>query len=928
MNNFFIIDGNSIMNRAFYGLGNTKMFSSIEKIHTNAIYGFLNIYWMMLDKISPDYIAVTFDLHAPTFRHEMYSEYKGTRKGMPDELREQMPYIKELLRAMNIPIIELEGYEADDILGTVARINEQNNIFTYILTGDKDSFQLISEKTSVVIPITKMGKTEYTTYTPEVLLEKLNIKPFQVIHIKALMGDTSDNIPGVKGIGEKTAYALIDKYETLDNIYENIDNLDASDKIKEKLVLDKDMAYTSKTLATIEINVPIDLDYEGCKKSDIDKEKVFNLFKRLEFNKFLSKYDFSDIADTFDSSKYINNNDASSSNVMKISLDDIKIEYINDNNFNKNINDLESILNTDKVSYILNLTEKDGFVKQDFIKSKNIFAIYNNTDTIYVFDINNLNKESLIEILNIFSRANCTKLGFNIKQDILYFFYNKVSNLINFNYDLMIADYLMNSNKSTYKIDDTLEELFNEKFILDDKEKNEKQLSLFDNQDETISDTNKLLTEVEEKNLALYLKSIYLSHDVIIKNLKVLGMLDLFNNIEMPLVETLAYMEYAGMYIDIDNLNKFDEEITANIKILEEEIYKIADEVFNINSTQQLSRILFQKLNLPTVKKNKTGFSTNKDVLEELEGKHPIISNILEYRQIMKLKTTYVDGLRGKIAEDGRIHTTFMQTVASTGRLSSVEPNLQNIPVRLELGKKIRSFFVAENSNVIIDADYSQIELRVLASISEDTTMIDAFNNNIDIHKVTASQVFNVPLEEVTPTMRSNAKAVNFGIVYGISEFGLAKNISITRSEAGTYINNYLTKYNGIKRFMDEIVENAKENGFVSTIFGRRRYIPELKQKNKNIIQFGERIAMNTPIQGTAADIIKLAMNTIYLKFKKNNLKSKLIMQVHDELIVEASKDEIEIVKEIMKESMEQVVKLKVPLDIDMNIGKSWYEAK
>ncbi len=925
MKNFFIIDGNSIMNRAFYGLGNTKMFSQIEKIHTNALYGFLNIYWMMLDKLTPDYIAVSFDLHAPTFRHQMYDDYKGTRKGMPDELREQMPYIKEILKAMNVPIIELETYEADDILGTVARINTENDIFTYILTGDKDSFQLISDKTSIVIPTTKMGKTEYTTYTPEVLKEKLNIEPYQVIHIKSLMGDTSDNIPGVKGIGEKTAYSLIEKYTTLENIYSNIDTLEVSEKIKEKLVNDKEMAFLSKELATININTPIELDYEKCIFSDVNKEELYILFKRLEFNKFLSKYDF-DLSVDITKDLESKNKDSIDKDENKFLTEFKDIIIINDANFSDNIEQIKNVFNYDKISYILNLTNKDSFQKHTFINDKNIFAFYSEKeDSIYIIDLNAISENLKHEIFISFATSNSIKLGFNMKQDMLFLFNNYTDNLNNFKYDVMIVDYLMNSNKSTYKIEDMLNELYSLTFFENIIRSEDTQLSLFDDVKE---EKEEFLSDIEEKNITIYLKSIYNSYDKTLNRLSKMNMLDLFENIEMPLAETLAYMEHTGMYIDREKLDIFDKEITSNISNLEFIIYDLAGEQFNINSTQQLANILFEKLKLPTVKKNKTGFSTNKDVLDELEDKHPIIPKILEYRQLMKLKTTYVDGLRSKISEDGRIHTTFMQTVASTGRLSSIEPNLQNIPVRLEIGKKIRSFFVGEKQNVIVDADYSQIELRVLASISNDKTMIEAFKNGVDIHKVTASQVFNVPLEEVTSAMRSNAKAVNFGIVYGISEFGLAKNISSTRQEASTYINNYFDKYNGIKSFMDETVEVAKQNGYVTTLLGRRRYIPELNQKNKNIIQFGERVAMNTPIQGTAADIIKLAMNKIYKKFKENNLNSKLIMQVHDELIVETNENELEKVKEIMYDAMEHIIELKVPLNIDLNIGKSWYDAK
>ena len=921
MKSFLVIDGNSIMNRAFYGLSNLRMFSKTAGIHTNALYAFLNIYWMILDKIKPDYIAVSFDLHAPTFRHKMYDEYKGTRKGMPDELREQMPVIKEILTAMNVPILELEGYEADDILGTVAKKNTQNNIFTYILTGDKDSFQLISDTTSIIIPTTKMGKTEYTIYTPSLLKEKQNIVPCQIIDIKSLMGDSSDNIPGVKGIGEKTAYNLIWKYDNLENIYNNIENLDVTPKIKEKLVEDKEMAFLSKTLATIDTNAPIELSYENSLCTDVNLEELYMLFRKLEFTKFMDKYDFSKVEKK---DNLVNEN--------KINLE----EFVNIKSFevldSKNIFYFLDILNNvfleNEISYILNIPDNDYF-ELNLRLNKAILGIYSpQNDTTYLLnieDLQNKNKDVLMKILKGFAMSSAKKYGFNMKQDIRFLFDNVTDKVCNFTYDIMIAYYLMDSLRANYDIEYILNDIYGIILNIPNTNNNENvQLSLFGEETEE----KEFLTDVEKKNITLYLKAIFNSKNEVLSKLEKLDMLELFENIEMPLEETLAFMEHTGMYIDVDKLNEYDIEITNRLKVLEEDIYKLAGEEFNINSTQQLGHILFDVLGLPVIKKGKTGYSTDKTVLEELYDKHPIIDLILEYRQTIKLKTTYVDGLKSKIASDGRIHTTFMQTVTSTGRLSSVEPNLQNIPVKMELGRKIRSFFVAPNENVIIDADYSQIELRVLAHISDDETMIDAFKNNIDIHKVTASQVFQVNLEDVTHEMRSKAKAVNFGIVYGISEFGLAKNISTSRKEAATYINNYLTKYHKIKEFMEDIVIKAKEQGYVTTLFNRRRYINELKNKNKNIVQFGERVAMNTPIQGTAADIIKLAMNKIYYKMKEKNLKSKLIMQVHDELIIETVPDEVEQVKEIMHDAMENIISLKVPLIIDLNIGKSWYDAK
>lgn len=910
---FLVIDGNSIMNRAFYGLLKVNMSSSVLNIHTNALFGFLNIYFMIKEKYTPDYVVVTFDLKAPTFRHKMYEEYKATRHAMPEELKEQMPVIKEILKKMNIEIIEKEGYEADDLIGTISKQNEKNDIFTYILTGDRDSFQLISDMTSVIMPSTKQGKTEYTEYTIATLKEKYGINPLQVIEVKALMGDSADNIPGVKGIGEKTAYSLIQKYDNIKYIYENIDTLEITAKLKEKLLNDKQTAFLSHTLATIDVNSPIDLDYDKALLKEMNKEAIYSLFTDLEFKSFIQKLDFSDI----DTSKSEVNRNIS----IDTSVNDVVI--LNNHNLSNYLSTLEQMFSRDNLPYLFNINSRYiasniKIIKKDFIAFLDV-----KENNVYILDINNISQELLKDLLIKFAISPACKMGYNIKQDILYIFSNYTDSVKNFNYDLMIAYYLLNSNISKYSIDSILYKLFNLELVFEDNKKENVQLSFFDDEkrEEFLSDTN-------IQNIVSYLKGIYFSYSIMMKKLKDNDMDKLFLDIEIPLSETLAYMENNGMYIDKERLNEYDKIITQNLKIIEEEIYTIAKERFNINSTQQLGNILFEKLGLPTVKKTKTGYSTDKDVLEKLEDKHEIIPKLLEYRQLNKLKTTYVDSLREKIdIKDNRIHTTFMQTVASTGRLSSVEPNLQNIPIKLELGRKIRDFFVGENDNLIMDADYSQIELRVLAHIADDPVMINSFKEGIDIHKTTASQVFDVPIDDVTQEMRSHAKAVNFGIVYGISGYGLAKNISTTTKKASKYIEKYLEKYSKIHEFMNNIVDEAKKDGYVKTLFNRRRYIPELKEKNRNIYEFGKRIAMNTPIQGTAADIIKIAMNRIYKRLKENNLKSKLVMQVHDELIIETVPDEINIVKKLLKEEMENVIKLKVPLDVDLKIAKTWYEA-
>ena len=920
MEKFLIIDGNSIMNRAFYGLLNVKMLNK-KGVPTNAVFGFLNIYWMMLEKLNPDYVAVSFDLKAPTFRHKMYSEYKGTRKGMPDDLRVQMPYIKQILEAMNIPVLQLETYEADDILGTVALENMSRNIFTYILTGDRDAFQLISDQTSVVMPSNKPGnKTDYTIYTPQVLMEKYHITPAQVIEVKALMGDSADNIPGVKGIGEKTAYTLIGDYGDVENVYQNIDSLSGA-KLKEKLVQGKEMAILSKKLATIDTHVPIEMNYQDFKCKEVNKPSLYSLFKELEFQKFLSKYDFSNEVENDQENK----GEIATAKELIVSHTVI----VNASNFSMHQKEIEKLYHHKKVSYLF-LTDKckfDTFKAVFHLDDKKLLALYDNEiDTSYILELSSFQEEDYIAILKEFCASKCYKIGYNIKQDIRYFFEVNIDTLHHFDFDLMIPYYLLDAIKGNYPIETILHDLYN--YEIKDEKKDKKsdvQMSLFENESE---EAKVFLTEEDMNHINSYLKGLFLAHPHMMSKLKANFMLELFETIEMPLVETLASMEHTGMYIDLNKLDIFSEKLTSRLQELEIQIYHLAGEEFNINSTQQLGTILFEKLDLPIIKKTKTGYSTDKDVLDSLADRHPIINLIIEYRQTMKLYTTFVEGLKSSIKEDSRIHTTFMQTVTATGRLSSVEPNLQNIPVRLELGKEVRSFFAGEGEKVIVDADYSQIELRVLAHISHDETMIHAFQNEIDIHKVTASQVFNIPLEEVTPTMRTNAKAVNFGIVYGISDFGLAKNIGTSKKEAAMYIKEYLLKYHGIARFMEMIVKEAKVKGYVTTLFGRRRYIPELVRNNRIIEQFGERVAMNTPIQGSAADIIKIAMNNIYKKLKKEKLKSKLVMQVHDELIIETVPEEIERIKTIMKEEMENVIKLDVPLKVDLEVGKTWYDTK
>lgn len=902
---FLIIDGNSIMNRAFYGI---RLLATKDGLYTNAIYGFLNIYYMMLDKLSPDYVAVAFDLKAPTFRHEMFVEYKANRKMMPDELKVQMPVIKDILKAMNINIFEIEGYEADDVLGTISARNEKKDIFTYILTGDKDSLQLISDMTNIVMPQTKMGKTEYTIYTKDILTEKQGISPKQVIDIKSLMGDSSDNIPGVPGIGEKTAYSLISKYDSLDNIYENIAEIECTPSVKRKLTENEDMARLSYKLATIDRNVKLILNYDSLKQKEVNLPKLTSIFERLSFKKFLERYgvDGNIIPETDNNLEFFK--DFKEENVIDISKN---IDLFND--LCKDI-DKENI-------YITSISSKN-------MELDNILVMHFKNKYMYIYlDSPNISKvlEKLVEMPN-------KKIGYDLKKIYNLCLKYGLSDFTTFVSDIKIAYYLLHANESNYEMENISYNILGINMPTSNAKTSEEkpkevQTSLFDAfaQSEVATFS---LTESQKKYIYATLKAIKELESILLEKITELKMLKLYTDVEMPLIETLANIEKNGMYINKERLTQFGKMLDNEILELADKIYDKAGETFNISSPVQLGKILFEKLELPVIKKTKKGYSTDKETLEELAGEYEIINDILEYRTMTKLKSTYVDGLLDSVAEDNRIHTTFMQTVAATGRLSSTEPNLQNIPVRTKLGSKIRECFEAEKNNIIIDADYSQIELRVLAHMANDELMINAFKNGEDVHAITAAQVFGIPLEEVTSELRTKAKAVNFGIVYGISGFGLAKNINTSRSEANKYIENYLSKYSGVKIYMENNIKKAKMRGYVSTLFGRIRYTEELRASNRNTIMFGERIAMNTPIQGTAADIIKIAMNTLYSKMKKAKLKAKIIMQVHDELLVEAPKEEQDVVIRLMKESMENVVDLKVPLDVAVNVGKTWSEAK
>lgn len=901
-----VIDGNSIMNRAFYGI---RLLSVKDGTYTNAVYGFLNIFYMMESMLKPDYVAVAFDISAPTFRHKMYDEYKAGRRSMPDELRPQMSLIKDVLRAMNIPILELEGYEADDILGTVAKVSSTKDIVTYILTGDKDSLQLVSEMSNVVMPGKNGAKTEYTIYNPETLMEAMGVKPYQIIELKALMGDKSDNIPGVPKVGEKTALTLLNMTDNIENLYNNIETIDVSDKLRANLIENKEMAFLSKTLATINTDVPIDLNYDVLRVKDVNLEEVTKLFTRLEFKKFLDRYTegkevvnvngdfFSGLANT----KFVNLN----------TKEDVK----------EALNTLSPINNT-KLPFIF----LDSKFESDKLKNTLIFNIGNNIYTIKITDIN------AKSVLEEFCSYRCEKIGYNIKSVLNLAFRNNIRDIYGFNDDLMIMYYLINTADNNQSIDKITYEVLNANFPTLNKEaKKVEQTSMFDMLDNAPvkEETLDELTDNEKEVIYAYINVITKTEASLKETLHEMGLDYLYYHVEMPLIETLANIEANGMYVDKVKLKEFGEYIENSVAELTAKIYELAGEEFNINSPMQLGKILFEKLEIEYPKKTKSNYSTDKEILETVQDKHEIVPLVLEYRTLAKLKSTYIDSLIDVIDTDGRIHTTFMQTVTATGRLSSVEPNLQNIPVRTDLGSRIRECFVAEKEGYkIVDADYSQIELRVLADMSGDPTMINAYTNGDDIHSITASQVFNVPLEEVTKELRSKAKAVNFGIVYGISDFGLAKNINVSRWEAKEYIENYFRHYSSVEKYMKGLIENGLETGYATTKYGRKRKVLELKSANYNTRMFGERVAMNMPIQGTAADIMKIAMNNLYRKFKELNLEAKIIMQVHDELLVEAKDSEVEIVKNTMKEVMESAVKLNLPLEADVNVGLSWMEAK
>ena len=870
-----LIDGHSILNRAFFGV---PPLTNSEGLHTNAVYGFLNIMFKILDEEKPDYLTVAFDRSEPTFRHQMFDAYKGTRKPMAQELREQVPVMKEVLQAMGITIVEKPGYEADDLLGTIAGMAEAQGMDVSIISGDRDLLQLATDKVKIRIPKTKRTGTEIEDYYAADVVERYQVTPKEFIDVKALMGDSSDNIPGVPGIGEKTATNLIVAYKSIENAYAHLEEITPK-RAKTNLEEHYDMAQMSKTLATIEVHAPIEFDMEAAKLTDLYTPEAYVYMKRLEFKNMLTR--FSDDMSQNDLEKYFH---------VYHELDEIQ-------NFFDGFSAKEaavSFFEDAGTVYGLAVAESNqnvvyltcgGFVTEGYLEEQ-AQKLCDGLDTLVTPDL-----KGLLKHVRVAETKNCI--------------------------DTTIAAYLLNPLKNEYTYDDLAKDILGQ---------------MVPSQVDLLGKL-KIKKAADEKPEALELLACYQAYTCIaaknqlLEQLEEHGMKKLYDEIEMPLVFVLADMEKEGVRAEKAELESYGAQLTGRIAELETSIYEKAGETFNINSPKQLGVILFEKLQMPNGKKTKTGYSTAADVLERLAPDYPIVSEILEYRQLTKLKSTYADGLALCIAPDGRIHSTFNQTITATGRISSTEPNLQNIPIRMELGRLIRKVFVPKDGYVFIDADYSQIELRVLAHMSGDQNLIAAYQHAEDIHRITASQVFHTPLEEVTDLQRRNAKAVNFGIVYGISSFGLSQDLSITRKEAEGYIASYFETYPGIKTFLDRLVTDAKEKGYAETMFGRRRPVPELASSNFMQRSFGERIAMNSPIQGTAADIIKIAMIRVKQRLDREQLKSKLILQVHDELLIEAAADEEEYVKTLLAEEMRHAADLAVTLEVDVQSGKNWFEA-
>lgn len=871
-----LIDGHSILNRAFYGLPDL---TNSEGLHTNAVYGFLNILFKILDEEKPQYLTVAFDLSTPTFRHKMFDAYKGTRKPPVPEFREQVPLMKEVLKAMGITCVQMEGYEADDLLGTIAKRSEANGLEVSVISGDRDLLQLATDKIKIRIPKTKGGKTTIEDYHAQQVQELYGVTPTEFIDVKALMGDTSDNIPGIPGVGEKTATKIIAQYHSIENAYEHLDEIKPN-KAKESLRDNYDKAVLSKTLATISIDSPIEYSWDDSSFDSVYTPEAYEMFRKLEFKNLLSKFDGDVQENKIEETFIIVNEKKQADKVLK----DAKKEKLLGIQIQVKEGEIKALALSGGFGTYCILAQKEQYEQLALFQVEP-----ENTDSVSSAYLRQHLTELLDEVAEV-SLLDLKKLlkFVDVKEDKVF--------------DACLAAYLLNPLKSSYSYDDLSKEYLGT--ILYQKEVSEDMKACYEAY---------VAWKVKEK---------------LIEKLKETGMYDLYTEVELPLVYILDHMEKEGILADRQALVEYGEKLYVRIQELEALIYEEAGEKFNINSPKQLGVILFEKMGLPGGKKTKTGYSTAADILEKLAPDHQIISHILEYRTLAKLKSTYADGLSACIKEDGRIHSTFNQTITATGRISSTEPNLQNIPMRMELGRLIRKCFVPKPGYVFLDADYSQIELRVLAHLSGDENLIQAYQEAEDIHRITASKVFHVPFEEVTDLQRRNAKAVNFGIVYGISSFGLAQDLSITNKEAAKYIEEYFATYPGIKKYLDGLVAQGKEHGYVTTMFGRRRPIPELASSNFMQRSFGERIAMNSPIQGSAADIIKIAMNRVHRRLKEGGYESSLILQVHDELLIEAKVEELDEVKAILAEEMIGAADLSVKLEIDMHTGTDWYEAK
>ena len=887
MNKLMVLDGNSIVNRAFYGVSSNLTTRTGQP--TNAVFGFLNILNKLLDEEQPQALCVTFDRKAPTFRHLAYEGYKAQRKPMPEELASQMPILKEVLSALNIPMYELDGWEADDLIGTIAKTDERAGWDTVIVTGDKDSLQLVTDHTTVKLVSTRMGRTTTKDMTPETFREAYGFDPIHIIDLKALMGDASDNIPGVKGIGEKTAMALLAQQPSIDGLYANLDQMDVKPAARKKLVEGEGDARMSYDLATIHTDAPIAFKPEDnlCQKPD--EPKLYQLFLDLEFAKLIDKYHLTAPQGEGQAEE---KTDLACTCTSETVTDRARME------------ELLALWRTKERVDVLALPSLDVVCVECWLSPEESHAAIFRADSLDCYN----------DFLKGLFAPDVKKASHGVKALCRALLAEGIAPG-GFVFDTEVAAYLLAPADGSYDLEKLGLTYYNHQFP-------KAADYLADGAFGPLADL-----AVSCGAITSHCALIGALVDTLTQRLKELGMWELYQTVDLPLCPVLAEMETEGFLVDRKALAEFGDMLSGRIQTAQKNIFDLAGEEFNINSTQQLGRILFDQLGLPPVKKTKTGYSTNADVLDKLRGSHPIIQEILDYRQLTKLKSTYVDGLGKVIGPDGRIHTCFQNTVTATGRLSSTEPNLQNIPIRTELGAQLRKMFVAPAGRVLVDADYSQIELRLLACMAGDQAMIDGFNSGEDIHRITASQVFGVPQEEVTPQMRRSAKAVNFGIVYGISPFSLSQDIGVTVAQAKEYMEKYFQHYSGVRAYMDGVVARAKADGYVTTLFARRRWVPELKSSNFNTRSFGERVALNAPIQGTAADVIKAAMIRVRDRLLAQGLKGRLVLQVHDELIVECPQEEAEAVQRLVKEEMEAVVSLPVPLVADTAAGKSWADA-